>query len=303
MTYSVYLAVCAMFRDEAPYLAEWVEFHRLVGVEHFYLYDNGSEDASRAVLAPWVREGTVSVMDCSMPLEKGGQAWAYADALGRARGYARWLAFIDIDEFLFSPRSGSLPEILAEFEDHPGVVVNWLVYGSSGLRVKPSGLVIESFKRRAPTGWVRNRRVKSIVDPQRALRARGPHFFDYQAGAQAVTESHQPVRIVTNRIAVRRLKRKLSHLTWMETDPYAINHSSAKNVSVTRLRINHYAVKSYEEFTEKMQRHRQPGDHASSRIGADYFTYHDRNEVHDPILLGYVPRLRAKLTRDAEGEP
>lgn len=36
MSYSVYLAVCAIFRDEAPYLAEWIEFHRLVGVEHFY---------------------------------------------------------------------------------------------------------------------------------------------------------------------------------------------------------------------------------------------------------------------------
>lgn len=303
MTYSVYLAVCAMFRDEASYLAEWVEFHRLVGVEHFYLYDNGSEDASRAVLAPWVRERAVSVTDCSMPLEKGGQAWAYADALGRARGYTRWLAFIDIDEFLFSPQSGSLPEILTEFEDHPGVVANWQVYGSSGLRTRPSGLVIESFQQRAPTGWVRNRRVKSIVDPQRALRPRGPHFLDYQAGAQAVTENHQPVRIMSSRTRVRQLKRTLSRLTWIETDPYAINHSSVKDVSAKRLRINHYAVKSYEEFTEKMQRHRPPGDHASSRIGTDYFDYHDRNEAHDPILLRHVPRLRAKLTREAGGGP
>lgn len=302
MSYCVYLAVCAMFRDEAPYLAEWIEFHRLVGAEHFYLYDNLSEDRSRAVLAPWVRKGIVSVMDCSMPLQSGGQAWAYADALRRARGYARWLAFIDIDEFLFSPQRGSLPEILSEFEDHPGVVANWQVYGSSGLRTKPSGLVVESFQRRAPTNWVRNRRVKSIVDPQRALRVRGPHFFDYQAGAQAVTENQRPVRIVTSRTALRRLKRKLSHLTRIETDPYAINHSSAKSVSVKRLRINHYAVKSYEEFTEKTQRHRRSGHHASPRIGADYFDYHDRNEVHDPILLSYVPRLRPKLALEVDGE-
>ena len=36
---STYLSICAIYRDEAPYLVEWIEFHRLVGVEHFYLYD------------------------------------------------------------------------------------------------------------------------------------------------------------------------------------------------------------------------------------------------------------------------
>lgn len=39
-----YLSIGAIFKDEAPYLAEWIEFHRLVGVEHFFLYDNLSTD-------------------------------------------------------------------------------------------------------------------------------------------------------------------------------------------------------------------------------------------------------------------
>ena len=34
-----YLSICAVYRDEGPYLREWIEFHRLVGVERFYLYD------------------------------------------------------------------------------------------------------------------------------------------------------------------------------------------------------------------------------------------------------------------------
>ena len=51
-----YLVACAIFRDEAPYLAEWIAFHRLVGVEHFFLYDNGSTDDPRAVLDPLIAE-------------------------------------------------------------------------------------------------------------------------------------------------------------------------------------------------------------------------------------------------------
>jgi hypothetical protein len=110
----VYLSICAIFKDEAPYLPEWIEFHRLVGVERFFLYDNGSGDGGREVVEPWVRAGVVSVFDCSTPLAEGGQGRAYADALNRARGRTRWLAFIDLDEFLFSPGGLALPDVLPE---------------------------------------------------------------------------------------------------------------------------------------------------------------------------------------------
>jgi Glycosyltransferase family 92 len=129
---SAYLSIGAIFKDEAPYLPEWIEFHRLAGVERFFLYDNGSGDTGREVVEPWVRKGVVSVAECSIPLAQGGQGWAYADALRRARGRTRWLAFIDVDEFLWTPGLTPLPNLLRDYEQHPGVVVNWQVYGSSG---------------------------------------------------------------------------------------------------------------------------------------------------------------------------
>ena len=47
---SRYLAATAIFKNEAAYLAEWIEFYRLIGVEHIYLYDNCSTDNPKAVL-------------------------------------------------------------------------------------------------------------------------------------------------------------------------------------------------------------------------------------------------------------
>ena len=38
------LAIVAIFKDEAPYLREWLDYHLLAGVEHFYLYSNESSD-------------------------------------------------------------------------------------------------------------------------------------------------------------------------------------------------------------------------------------------------------------------
>ena len=29
------VSICAIFKDEAPYIKEWIEFHKIVGVEHF----------------------------------------------------------------------------------------------------------------------------------------------------------------------------------------------------------------------------------------------------------------------------
>jgi glycosyltransferase involved in cell wall biosynthesis len=284
-----YLSICAIFKDEAPYLPEWIEFHRLMGVEQFFLYDNVSVDGGREALEPWARTGLVTVSDCSIPLGQGGQSWAYADALERARGRTRWLAFIDLDEFLFSPALLPLPEVLRDYEEYPGVVVNWQVYGSSGLTARPDGLVIESFLMRARTQWVRNRRVKSIVDPTRAVRPTGPHFFEYADRAPAVTENHEPVRVVEHRAWTRRIRRGLARLPLVEADPYAVRHSSVNDVSVRRLRLNHYAVRSRQEFEQKTARH------GSSRIADRYFAYHDRNEVHDPALLPYASKVRARL--------
>jgi glycosyltransferase involved in cell wall biosynthesis len=284
-----YLSICAIFKDEAPYLAEWIEFHRLVGVQRFLLYDNGSSDGGREIVEPWVHTGAVSVVDCSVPLAEGGQSWAYADALRRARGHTRWLAFIDLDEFLFSPGPTPLPDVLRDYEQHPGIVVNWQVYGSSGQTTADDGLVIERFVKRAQTRWVRNRRVKSIVDPQRAVRPIGPHFFEYTDEALAVTEDHEPVRVIEQRTWPRRIRRGLVRLPLIETDPYAIRRSSVKRVSVGRLRLNHYAVRSRQEFEQKTTRH------GSSRLAPRYFAYHDRNEVNDPALASYAGEVRARL--------
>ena len=48
------LAVVAILKNEAPYVREWVEYHLVAGVDHFYLYDNDSEDNLAEVLKPLI---------------------------------------------------------------------------------------------------------------------------------------------------------------------------------------------------------------------------------------------------------
>jgi hypothetical protein len=293
------LVVGAIFRDEAPFLAEWIAFHRLVGVGHFVLYDNGSTDGAQAVLEPFRARGWVTLVPWPIPFHEHAARRAYADCLERVRGRARWLACLDLDEFLFPPRHASLPEALRGYEDAPGVVVRWQVYGSSGHERASDEPVIARFARRAPSDWIRNRRVKSIVDPARALRPRDAHHFEFRDGALAVDETRQPVGLSPRPRFKKRLRPlyRLLGPALRRFDPYAATSITSRAISVETLRINHYPVKSREEFLRKARFKREKGRYT----GIDYFAYHDRNEVLDPVLARYLPELERSLAEIGSG--
>lgn len=283
-----YLAACAIFRDEAPYLDEWVRFHQSVGVEHCFLYDNQSTDRPESVLAPYLAAGQVTLIPWSVPWHHGAQRRAYEHCLQRARGRWRWIAFIDIDEFLFSPSGRSLPEVLRRFEPAPGVVVHWQCYGSNGHRLRADQPVTQRFTRRAPTHWVRNRKVKSIVDPQRAIKPLSVHHFAYADAADAVDETGRAVRFRPKPRFKKQAKRFYGHfgplLRWLPVDPYKGADIARPGIPVSLLRINHYPVKSHEEFLAKARLKQERRRYED----LDYFAYHDRNEVEDPILVEHL---------------
>ena len=103
------LGIISQFHNEASYLAEWVAYHRLIGVDHFWLYDDGSTDHWRSVLDRHLDEGVVEVLPLPEQHAPGvptalKQPGTFRDGLRRAQGRTRWVALIDADEFLL-PRT------------------------------------------------------------------------------------------------------------------------------------------------------------------------------------------------------
>lgn len=160
-----YLAVGAIFKDEARYLSEWLTFHRIVGVEHFYLYNNNSSDCFRDVLAKF---DCVTLVD--WPSRNNQQRSAYEDCARRFGSRCRWLAFIDIDEFLFSPDAVDVRKVFAQFEGYPGVFVKSPFFGTAGIKRVPDS-IIGSLMMRSATRLSG----KSIVDPRSLRNVRCPH--------------------------------------------------------------------------------------------------------------------------------
>ena len=109
----VYLAICAIAKNEGPYFKEWIEWHRKMGVEKFYIYDNESTDNTREILQPYIDSG---IVDYTYYPGYRKQIAAYDDCMTRHREDSRWIAFIDLDEFIVPEKDKSIREFLTRFE-------------------------------------------------------------------------------------------------------------------------------------------------------------------------------------------
>jgi hypothetical protein len=94
-------------------LVEWLEFHIMMGVEHFWLFDNSVTPAQSTakLLLPYVLRGIVTLLHWPFPIQKGcdqSQAGAQFSVgnvcLRRYAQDAEWIAFLDVDEFMLPRR-------------------------------------------------------------------------------------------------------------------------------------------------------------------------------------------------------
>ena len=215
---NVYLSICAIYRDEAPVPAP---------------SGSSSTGSSASSASSSTTTSAGRPPRGARPLHRAGHRDAARLArrprpgLGvqrlpeRHRDDSRWIAFLDLDEFLFSPTGRPLPEVLADYESAPGVVVNWAMFGTSGHRHRagrPGDRELpDDGEATYPKLHVQEHR-RSRAD---VSRQDGVHRFAYSGGA-AVDENLRPIP--------RPAK------------------SATPSLSYSRLRINHYFQKSEEAF-------------------------------------------------------
>jgi hypothetical protein len=187
------IVVCAVFQNEAFFLHEWLEYHRLLGVEHFYLYNNLSDDAYAEILEPYCAAGLVDLFE--WPVETHNQQEyldqlqlpVYNDAMQLASTTAEWAAFIDLDEFIVPKGDQDLYTLLQSYSTYGGLSINWQLFGTAGLEELPTkALITESLLWKAPIEEPINRIVKLIVQPDRVQEVRDPHYFEFKDGYYAV---------------------------------------------------------------------------------------------------------------------
>jgi hypothetical protein len=148
-----HLSICAIFKNEFRHLKEWIEYHRLIGVDHFYLYNIKSLDQSEKILSPYIKEGIVTLVDWiegakedqSFVWMLSTQTSAYENAIILRKYETEWMCFLDVGEFLVPGPSMNLTDLLRKYNDFPGIILSSDFFDVSKLdRTGRTKLLIEA---------------------------------------------------------------------------------------------------------------------------------------------------------------
>lgn len=123
------VSLCLIFKNEAPFLKEWLDYHQTVGVDHFYLYNNNSEDNFTEILRPYVADGIVTLIN--WPYDHS-QFKAYKHCYDNFRCETNWISFLDADEFFVPKYADTIAEWLRPFGKYPAVNIHWRMFGTGG---------------------------------------------------------------------------------------------------------------------------------------------------------------------------
>ena len=274
-------AIVAIMKNEAPYIKEWLDYHLLAGVDHFYIYDNDSPDNQKEILQPYIERGLVTYIFYP---GRARQYEAYNEATRRFRFFCRYIAFIDGDEFIFPRNNLSIPEvtdkILSGINFASALAMNIYEFGSNFQdKADLSRGVLERFTRRAPDEWAPplpdgvpggTARTKSITNPRKINYFWHPHFAVYHPDCTPVNELGNPV-----------------------------DGACSSPVSTKFIVLNHYKMKSKEEYIAKMKR--GMADHVKSFYDEKDFSHEGvTNDVEDTGILKYRDERKKILMPDGK---
>lgn len=254
------LGVVVIVKNEAPYLDEWLSFHHALGVQHFFIYDNGSTDALHEVLERWINHGLVTLTWWPLP---GGQIDAYSHALRFFGPSLEWLAFFDVDEFVVPLIDDDIPTLLSRWPDAADIRIPRVDFGFSGHRTPPDLLSIEAYTERANVfdrDPAKPPRVKTVVQP-RGIAAVGIH---------TATVADAPISV----------------------DGEAIPTETIGKSCHAFVQLNHYYTRSFEEFEAKRVRGSGTGRIARPAIALELPSLGT-----DTAAVRFADRTRAMLER------
>lgn len=259
------IAIVAICKNESSYILEWIAFHQIIGINHIFIYDNGSTDDTVMKIRKYFNDDFVTIID--FPGEKQ-QLPAYNDALMRFGNRFKYMAFIDCDEFIMPKTKGTNIEyyfdsIIKSNAEIGGICLNWCMFGSSGLLHMTKDLLLEKFLHRGDfTRAKGNACIKSIVMPSKVKTFKHAHYPCFKPGYYGANLKGDIV------------------CGW-RSEP----------LNQPAICINHYFTKSLDEWIERRKLGKADVGCQDKR-SIDEFYQHDDNSIYDPSTLMYINEIK-----------
>lgn len=265
-----YISICACFKNEAKYLREWIVYHNMIGVDHFYLYNNNSTDHYMNVLEPFINEGLVTLIDWP---QVPAQTAAYKNWYENYRSESQWIALTDLDEFICPVYDLDLKTWLQKYKKHPVIKMDWLTFGTNANLRSPNGELVTEFytncwEKRRSTGKVIYNSSYDIESFFRGMM----HMFSVKWHGISIPPINDSGNICLGR---------------------CIERVSSKKHTI---QLNHYSLKSYDDLINKINR--GSGAYKKSWKTMDVLMPFEYNNISsDFTIYRFLLALKARLEK------
>ena len=282
--------VVGCMKNEAPYIVEWVAYHRAIGVDNFLIYTNDCSDGTSEILDRLQEMGVLQHRNNDNWKGNSPQQYALNQALKEdVIKNAEWVIHIDVDEFMnIRMGNGTLPEFLERFPDVTNVAMTWRLFGHNGVTQLNNDFVIDQFDHAAP---------KFCPKPHTVW---GFKTMFKNLGAYEKISCHRPNKLDEDfREQVKWINGSGRDMTREAIDKGW--RSSTKSIGYDLIQLNHYALRSAESYLVKRQRGRAL--HVDRSIGINYWIRMDWSDNKDVSIKRNIPRLQReydRLVADAE---
>lgn len=276
--------IVGCMKNEAPYIVEWIAYHRAIGFDGFIIYSNDSEDGTTEILAHLSELGVIEHRVNDNWRGKSPQQHALNLSLKEPLvANADWIAHIDVDEFInIHVGNGTLDDLFAATRGATNIAMTWRLFGHNGIEDFEDRPVIEQFTAAAP---------RFCPKPHTAW---GFKTLMRNIGAYQKLSCHRPNKLLDG---------KREDVNWVNgsgiimEDPIKDRgwRSEMKSIGYDLVQLNHYALRSAESFLVKRQRGRAL--HVDRSIGLNYWVRMDWSDCIDLSIQRNVARMRDEMRR------
>jgi hypothetical protein len=243
-----YLSIASIFKNESWGMREWLEHYKFHGVDHIYLVNDFSTDDYMSILSSYIEDGFVTLYhNDNSERYTGRQIDINNKFFKPIVNETQWIANLDLDEFLYSPKGIDLKTIFQKYESYACITANWVWFNSNG-HVKQPSSIVHSFTKRCE------------YDRKVYMKSPGNSFFEW-------IELNAPKVILNSDFNISSFNIHSASISGN-----IINVSTQSMSDDPELLINHYQLQS-REYWEKIKMNRGDVNHWFKGSSRDFGGY------------------------------
>ena len=311
---------CALFtavRNEAPFMLEWIAYHKVIGVDKIVIVSNDCTDGTTELLDALHDAGEIiHVSQTVGPDQRAqGQAARIANQQGLLND-AEWAIWLDADEFLnIHVGDGHVDDLIEYIGARQGIFLHWKLFGDSGNKRFGGRFIASDYTHASPNEAYFHLNLKTFFRSEKGkkflhktvhrprLKPNAYGLDDFLTGdgvPLSVLASDEPKETDVNEfwfINQQWLDGGNSHKVGIKRKG-SFGHSIAQ--------INHYAVRTPEFYALKTRRGRGfalgGATAVNDRHNDKYYQRHNGFGAIDPSILRHEAAVTLEIARLRESE-